>query len=311
MSTEMFLFVGLAAAMLAFTVFSLTRAAGRSDPVHRSPAHAEGARAALQAQSAQLDRELSLGHIDAQEHARSRDELLQRVLDEASPATKTLSSRGTDQRPWLLWSLPLVVSLGYVLSGQPGAIDRVSEHDRPPLSAGDEDHVQDMIAQMARELERATDGDPAERASGWALLAQAYASTQRFDQAAHAYGRASELMPQEPGWLADRADMLAMTQAPGALAEVQALLQQALRLDPAHLKALAMAGSVAWNRQDPAAALGYWQRARAVAPEGSAWSQELDRSLAAAQAQIRQRTARDSERSGAGPVLRPGPLAVP
>jgi cytochrome c-type biogenesis protein CcmH len=102
---------------------------------------------------------------------------------------------------------------------------------------------------------------------------------QRFPEADRAYAQAITLSPANAQLLADRADVLAMLQGQSAAGEPTRLVEQALKLEPDNLKALALAGSAAFERKDFAAATRYWSRARALAPPGSDFATGLDRSL--------------------------------
>ena len=62
------------------------------------------------------------------------------------------------------------------------------------------------------------------------------------------------------------------------------MIARALLLDPKNLKALALAGSAAFERKDFAAATNFWTQARQIAPTDSDFAKGLDRSLEAAQA---------------------------
>ena len=59
--------------------------------------------------------------------------------------------------------------------------------------------------------------------------------------------------------LADYADVLAMTQGRRLQGEPEALVARALAADPNHVKALALAGSAAFERGEYRAAIRHWQ----------------------------------------------------
>jgi cytochrome c-type biogenesis protein CcmH len=58
------------------------------------------------------------------------------------------------------------------------------------------------------------------------------------------------------------------------------LVQRALTLDPQQPKALSLAGTEAMERNDRAAALAFWQRAKAAVPPGSPFAQRMDENMA-------------------------------
>jgi cytochrome c-type biogenesis protein CcmH len=138
-----------------------------------------------------------------------------------------------------------------------------------------------MVKQMADRLEN---GPPEQTAdpTAWAMLARSMAALQRYPEADRAYLRAIALAPRNAQLLADRADLLLMVRGPQGRIEADSLIAQALQIDPQQLKALALAGSAAMERQDWPAGVAYLERAQRVAPAGSEFAAELARSLAAA-----------------------------
>jgi cytochrome c-type biogenesis protein CcmH len=101
-------------------------------------------------------------------------------------------------------------------------------------------------------------------AEGWLLLGRSYTALGRYRDAAIAMRRANDIVPGNAGLLADLADIIAMAQNKRLAGEPARLVQQALDIDPRHAKTLALAGSVAFEAKDYAAARGYWERLVAV-----------------------------------------------
>jgi len=94
-----------------------------------------------------------------------------------------------------------------------------------------------------------------------------------------------------------------MLQGGKSAGEPTRLVEKALQIDPGNLKALALAGSAAFEREDFAAAISFWQRARALAPAGSEFANDVDRSLEAAR--------NSAAQMAAGPVKPLTPAAGP
>jgi cytochrome c-type biogenesis protein CcmH len=92
---------------------------------------------------------------------------------------------------------------------------------------------------------RARPAGNAADAPAWDMLARAQASLQRYGQAAESYAHAIELDPDGAQRLADRADLLRLINGPGGAAEAERLVQRALKIDPRHPKALALAAAQA------------------------------------------------------------------
>lgn len=260
-------------------------------PAWRRPSADGGARSAhldvLREQLAALDREASVDDVDVQQRSEARRELQRRVLDEsAAPETAVDASHS----PRTLWAVTLAVPLFaialYAVIGRPAGLDVQPAAARLAAPAGTPEPevapeaVQAMLASLAQRLETPS-ADPASDLQGWTMLARSYAGLQRFADAERAYGRAIALAPRDAQLLADRADVLAVLQGQRTAGEPERLIAEALRLDPNNLKALALAGSAAYERRDLAGAQAYWQQARARAPADGAFAAGLDRSLAA------------------------------
>ena len=160
----------------------------------------------------------------------------------------------------------------------------------PELQAGaaaepTQAQVEAMVAQLAKRLDELPSGQPPDP-QAWEMLARAYASLQRFEESNRAYIRAGELAPRNAQLLADHADVLAMVQGQSAAGEPTRLIERALAIDPKNLKALALAGTAALQRQDPSAAVVFWSRAQALAPPDSEFAAGLASSLDVARAQL-------------------------
>lgn len=104
---------------------------------------------------------------------------------------------------------------------------------------------------------------------GWLLLARSYGQLQQHAAAVAAYRRAADLLPADAGLLADWADAQVMANQGRWDDAARQLVQRALAIDRRHLKALALAGSAAFDRRDYAGAIGFWNEVKAVAPAAS------------------------------------------
>ena len=120
-----------------------------------------------------------------------------------------------------------------------------------------------MVNRLAERLKTNPDD-----AQGWAMLARAYSVQGRAEEALPAYKRVVDLRPNDAQALADYADGMAAIQRT-LDGEPEKLVKQALKLDPANVKALSLAGAIAFGRDDFNGAASYWQRALdATEPDG-------------------------------------------
>ena len=133
--------------------------------------------------------------------------------------------------------------------------------------------------------------DKPEDAVAWTMLGRAYGMLQRYPEADKAYRRALALTSNDANLLASLADVVAVQQGLNAAGEPTRLVEQALRIDPNNLKALALAGSAAFERKDFTQAIALWARAREIAPAGSEFMTQLDASMAMAKEALAQSAA--------------------
>jgi len=279
----------LLVAVIALLLWPLLRGSSRLRGEGLKPA--TGNLAILQEQSRQLESEKASGLLNAEQHAAAQMELAHRTLLEQAPVAVPGGSHATGRRTaWLLaLALPLLALALYMRVGTPEALApgaTLADAGSSEVSAA---QVEAMLATMTAQLEKQPpgQGDPA----GWEMLGRTLAALQRYPEADRAYARAIALAPRNAQLLADRADLLMLLQernkglAPAvqvAAADQPArLIEQALAIDPNNLKALALAGSAAFEAKDFKAAQKYWSQARQLAPVGSAFAQGLDESLAA------------------------------
>jgi cytochrome c-type biogenesis protein CcmH len=82
----------------------------------------------------------------------------------------------------------------------------------------------------------------------------------RFPEAVDVYAEAARREPRDAQLLADFADALAMARGQRLEGEPEKLVLRALQIDANNLKALALAGTAAFERQDFKGAAAYWQR---------------------------------------------------
>ena len=260
--------------------------------------------AIIRDQLAELERDLSNGTLSQQQYQQAREDLERGALEEAG------DDRGQDTRQssaaWrtaltLGIAIPLCAALLYSQLGNRDALllQASSEpgHDFKP------GEVEAMVTRLAARLEQTPDDG-----NGWALLGRSYLVMQRYQDSANAYGRAAELIPNNADLLADYADALAMSRGRNMEGTPMQLIERALKIDPLHWKALAMAGSAAFDRKDYKKAVAYWEKILQRAEPGS----DLARDVAENIAEARQLGGMKSRpTAAAAPVPTPAPAAAP
>ena len=274
MTVFLFLAAALVAGALLLVIPPLIGRTERQVQVHANhQRQAATALVVLREQLADLEIEHAAGRITAEEYARSRDELERRALAEGEAAELLV-----DLRPARRWGLaaalgvPLLAVGVYLALGEPAGLDPVQTaapeggHDVTP------EQIAGMVAQLAARLEREPDN-----VEGWIMLGRSYAMLQDFTGAMATYRKLGERIPANPDVLADWADVLAGAQNRRVSGEAEQLVERALALDPNHVKALALAGTAAFQREDFAGASAHWERILGQVPPG----EELARSVLA------------------------------
>ena len=217
-------------------------------------------------QFADLDADLARGAISEPLYREARQELERRLLEEArvdkAPQARPVHS-GKTSAMVLAVAVPVLAGLLYWKLGAPEAFSPLAT---PPESAHQltPDQVDEMVAKLAERLQKEPDN-----VEGWVVLARSYYTMRKFPEAAAAYERLTQLVRNEPDLLADYADALAMANGRDLSGKPSELVQQALAINPTHWKALAMAGTAAFDRKDYKGAVDYWERLRSSQPADS------------------------------------------
>jgi len=141
------------------------------------------------------------------------------------------------------------------------------------------DQVLAMTDRLAERLKKQP-----QDAEGWAMLARSYSVLGRPAEAVKAYEKAVALRKDDAMLLADYADILAVQNNRQLAGEPMRLVERALQIEPGNLKALSMAGSAAFDRQDFAKAVQYWEQVVALAPPGHPMAEQILPSLEQARA---------------------------
>jgi cytochrome c-type biogenesis protein CcmH len=288
--TGFFIVMGVLIALgLAFVLPALVKQRGEDDRTSRAQANV----LIFRDQIKELDADLANGTIGAEQHAAGRRELEKRALEDTLAA---VNDAAAPDRPgvgrWAPVALAVLIPAAavglYLKIGAPGAIaPQAAAPQAMAESANAEGSPHstsfDAIRAMAEQLAARLKDNPDDGA-GWAMLARSYNVLGRFPEAADAYARAAKLLPPDAQLLADHADALAMSQGQKLDGEPLAILQRALKIDPANFKALALMGTAAFDRKDYKGAIAYWEKVIRTAPADSEFTQSLQASLEEARA---------------------------
>jgi cytochrome c-type biogenesis protein CcmH len=204
----------------------------------------------------------------------------------ASPARATPRPRWATRQAALLAAVALTVGgAGYAWKGSPRQASAGATGWAPaavaPQAAASAPHAlgNDAMVGMVQSLAERLKAKP-DDAQGWAMLARSYTTLGQLDASLPAYARALALAPQDAELMADYADALALKQDRQLAGEPMNWVKKALAQDPRQPKALLLAGTDAFNRQDLPAAIRFWEQVVASGPAGSGLVEQARNGLA-------------------------------
>jgi cytochrome c-type biogenesis protein CcmH len=183
----------------------------------------------------------------------------------------------------MLAGIAVVVGLaGYAWRGNregwkvgPGEV--VAAADGQAGHGQNNEQIEGMVTRLVERLKEKPDD-----ADGWAMLGRTYTAIGRFPEAMAALRKVVELRPKDAQALADLADGIAVTNNRSLDGEPEKLIAQALEFDPKNVKALALSGTVAFNRNDFKRAAEAWQKAVEASEPGSEFTRQLESAVAEA-----------------------------
>lgn len=250
----------------------------------------------LRDQMRELERDRTSGQIDEAAFEGARRELERRALGE-SPKSLAMEARGRLRGLALGLSVAFpILAIGiYWNLGTPAGVGAETRTAPATGHAVTRAQVLQMVEGLAQKLSANPD-DP----EGWLMLARSYTALGRYEDAVGAFRELTARVPDDPQVLADYADTLAMARGRSLLGEPEGLVSRALAADPNHGKALALAGTIAFSKQDYRGAIGYWERILPRVAPDSPTARSINGSIADARSRLG---------GGAVAAASPGPAA--
>lgn len=248
---------------------------------HARASHDEANVSIYRDQLAELDADLEAGTIAEAQHRVARAEIEKRLLEEVGidPSTATVTKGNRLVAVLVGMSVPVLALALYGVLGNPAGLDpsKVAAVAQGQSHALTPEQIVDMVEKLSDRLKQNPDD-----VEGWVMLARTYAALQRYQEAAQAYANVVKRIPNDAQLLADYADSLAMAQGKTLMGEPEKLIARALSADPRNVKALALAGSAAFEKKDYAAAARHWQNILALVPPESELARSVKGSIAEA-----------------------------
>lgn len=259
-------------AALSFVVLPLLKRRG-ANRISRSGLNL----AVYRDQLRELDADVRAGTLSAEQYEKAKQELEARMLEDVDAGDAAANAPKPERITAITLglALPLCAVALYLVVGNPAAL--TPEVANGSAHAVTPQQLEGLVQKLAVRLK----SNP-EDAEGWFMLARSYSVLGRFDQSAAAYAEAVKRLPEDAQLLADYADALAMAQGQRLAGEPEKLIERALRKDPNNVKALALAGSAAFERKDYAKAVSYWERTLPLASGDPEFTRSVNASLAEA-----------------------------
>lgn len=245
----------------------------------------------LREQLQEVEKAQASGQMDAATADKEKRELERRAVEDSATEAPVQQSpvNAAVQRKFIIAAaviIPLMAAGLYWMLGNPDTMKPGGTTEAPAGHAGGNHSLNpQQIAEMAEKLSERLATNPMD-GEGWLMLGRSYAAIGRHAESAAALGRAVSILPPNPNYLADYADVLAMAQGRRLSGEPEKIIAQALSLDPNHIKALALSGSTAFEKGDYARAVSEWQKILMLVPADSGIAQGMKSSISDAQSRI-------------------------
>lgn len=242
-------------------------------------------------QMKELEYDLANRTLSMEHYEQAKSELEQRMMEDVSVSqkstvVKTHSNYAVAITFMLL--LPVLAIALYIKLGSPKSIDKQKSVQSPVMAAeqGAQPAVDQMQASVIGFVERLKErlNRVPDDAESWVMLSRSYVMLKQYPEAVKAFEHATTLVKNDATLFADYADALAMAQGRSLEGKPEALVQQALKIQPENDKALYLAGTASYNRHDYKNAVKYWEKLFALLPPGNESNKEIMLSILDAKA---------------------------
>jgi len=264
----LFLLLALALSLLVVLVLGwFAHRAAKAAASGQERAHVMSHITVYREQLSELERELEQGSLDPAGFDLSKEELTQRLMEDAPAKEAAVEAKPAQRVRWLIALMALLIPVAaftvYIYVGTPVALD-------PALMAqanGDEQMTPEKLEAMAEQLAQRLEKEP-QNAEGWVMLGRIQRALARYDQADAALQKAIAL-ERNNDILVERAEVLAQKNNGSFKGEPWAIINGVLKADPQNGNALLLAGSAAFSEGRFKDALVYWEKVRGLLPASS------------------------------------------
>lgn len=227
----------------------------------------------------------------------AKAELERRMLDEIGTTSHTVKKTA---KPDLIAACIIAVIIPIAAFWIYSGIGKPSVLFNPQiLLASPNEPTQAQIEALLAEVKAKLAQNPND-AEGWRVLAKVNARLERFDEAIPAFEKANQLTPNDPQLLAEYAEVQAIASGYKLTGKPEALLNQALIINPKHEQALRLAGAAAFERKDYVQVLVLWGRLETLLPKDSPALPELNAAIQKVKAMAAEKPANNTQESVSG-----------
>lgn len=215
----------------------------------------------------ELKSELEQSIISQAEYEQTREELEQSLLNDVEPsqnenaAQKNSQSYNRITRLVLIVTVPVFAISLYAFLGQPELLDQDKKQAMAKVPAnhgatsgnGKSASIEEMIDKLARRLKEEPDN-----AKGWYMLGRSYMSLKKFKEAALAFEKANQLVPNTPVIMLQYADALTMLRGGQISGTPFELIKKAVEIKPDAPTGLWLLGMGYEEQGEYQKAISYW-----------------------------------------------------
>ena len=239
-------------------------------------------------QLAELNNDLQNDILTQEQYNKSKQELQQRMLQDIPGGEEVVTNKNNNRiysvatSVFITLTLPLAAVFLYLVIGDTrGLLPQAQLANATQMNRGagsDAPAGHDNFSSVLENLIARLNKNP-EDIEGWVMLGRTYAIMERFTEASNTYAKLAEMVPNNPQILTDYADVLAMRNQGNLMGKPTELIYQALDIDPRYPKALALAGTAEFERENYQQAAAQWEKLLEVIPADSQLAKSVKDSI--------------------------------
>ncbi len=225
----------------------------------------------------ELENDLKNGVIAQEQYDAAKIDLEKNLLEDVGKAEKLDAEQRRSSSPLagrisaILVAIAIPVSSVVLYSTWGAGVEGIDPESIPEevRIAQQKHNEKESIDNMVVQLETKLKDDPSDGES-WFMLARTYQFLKRYADAVNAYEKALPLGgSQSADVLSSYADAIAMASNRELTVQAVQALEQAVEIDPTHIKSLWLLGTAGYQNREYPVALKYWERLYAALPADS------------------------------------------